>query len=163
MNLQGRTEYSLAKAQLRELLTEPATALPHGGASLMEAEISEYRDLAATARQLLKDADRRGNYFDIALFADPAWHILLDLFVAEIDERPQYVSAVCAAARVPASTALRWIGSLEQKGLIYRNDDQRDGRRTYIRMAPEAFAQMASYLSRISTANRGLENRRLHP
>jgi hypothetical protein len=51
----------------------------------------------------------RSQHFVPALFADPAWDILLDLAAARIDGRMVAVSSLCIAAAVPATTALRWI------------------------------------------------------
>ncbi len=43
------------------------------------------------------------------LFADPAWDILIDLFIASEEGRKISVSSACIASAVPTTTALRWI------------------------------------------------------
>jgi DNA-binding MarR family transcriptional regulator len=106
--------------------------------------------LAAIARRLLKQSDGRSEYFEEDLFADPAWHILLDLFAAAAEGQYVSVKSLCLASRVPSTTALRWIRHLETRGLIERTPDEKDGRRAFVTINPEAFANMAAYLARIS-------------
>lgn len=108
--------------------------------------------LAITARRLLKESDLRGSFFDLSSFSDPAWHILLDLFISSVEKKRVSVSSLCVAARVPSSTALRWIKHLTDAGLIGRTADHEDRRRYFIHIEPQAFADMAAYLTRIAGA-----------
>lgn len=64
--------------------------------------------------------------------------MLLDLFVAAADGRDVSVSSACIASGVPNSTALRWIGELEREGMVVRRRDDRDARRTFLEIAPDA-------------------------
>lgn len=52
------------------------------------------------------------------LFLEPAWDILLDLFVAEHEDRAVTVDVACLAARVSRSTSIRYLTLLEKRGLI---------------------------------------------
>lgn len=70
------------------------------------------------------------------LFGEPAWDILLDVFIAQMTRRDIQVSSVCIEAGVPSTTILRWLARLEQEGLIYRASDNVDGRRRYVRLTP---------------------------
>ena len=45
------------------------------------------------------------------LFGEPAWDILLDLYIAYHEKSAVSVSSVCIAAAVPATTGLRHLGS----------------------------------------------------
>jgi DNA-binding MarR family transcriptional regulator len=56
------------------------------------------------------------------------------------------VSSLCIAAAVPATTALRWIKTLTDMGLLVRSADPQDGRRVYIELAPGAAARLEAYL-----------------
>lgn len=80
------------------------------------------------------------------LFGEPAWDILLDLFIAREAGRQVYVSSACIAADVPATTALRWLAILQQRGLVERCDDMADGRRVYVRLSDPAAAMMEKWL-----------------
>lgn len=88
--------------------------------------------------------------FASALFGEPAWNILLDLYVEASTNRKVSVSSACLAARVPATTALRWISILEREELVVRNQDPRDCRRTFVELTPDACSKMQRYLASVS-------------
>ena len=83
------------------------------------------------------------------LFADPAWDMLLDLYLNEILSKRISVSSLCGASNVPISTALRWIGALDCKGLIVRTGDRCDGRRVFIALSEAGLARMDAYFGSI--------------
>src|SRR3546814_14216668 len=88
-------------------------------------------------------SDLRDRYFDGDLFADPAWDMLLDLYLAaERNTRPVSISSLCIASAVPATTALRWIKTFEDLQLISRRADPSDGRRIFIQLVSETKRQM---------------------
>ncbi|WP_338468517.1 winged helix DNA-binding protein [Novosphingobium sp. ZN18A2] len=66
------------------------------------------------------------------LFGEPAWDILLDLFIAAQQGAQVQVSSVCLDANVPSTTLLRWLARLEREELITRAADDRDGRRRFV-------------------------------
>jgi DNA-binding MarR family transcriptional regulator len=99
------------------------------------------------ARRTYSDRRRRSKYFDSALFGEPAWDILLDLFIAEKEGRRVSVTSACIGAAVPPTTALRWILVLENEELIWREDDPKDARRAFLYLTPKAYTQMVEYLS----------------
>jgi DNA-binding MarR family transcriptional regulator len=132
----------LDAAELREKLAAALREIDRlkGVPAIAEAVTAERVDSILKARRL------RDEFFGSSLFADPAWDILLELYVAELKGIRRSVSAVCIGAAVPLTTALRWIRSLEKKGLLVRTDDYFDGRRSYISLAPEASERMAALL-----------------
>ena len=79
------------------------------------------------------------------LFADPAWDILLDLYAAQLEQQRVAVSSLCIAAAVPATTALRWIKTLTEMGLLVRTADPHDGRRVYIELSETAADGLEAY------------------
>lgn len=83
-------------------------------------------------RDILKARRARAKFFDETLFADPAWDILLELYAADLGQRPLSVGSVCVGSAVPASTALRWLTALERKGLVARHNDRFDARRQLV-------------------------------
>ena len=98
-------------------------------------------------RAALRVRRNRDRYFDSKLFADPAWDILLELYAAELGQRRVAVSSLCIGAAVPATTALRWIKTLEQKGMIQRAADPTDGRRVFVSLAPDTSSAMEQFFS----------------
>ena len=101
---------------------------------------------AATVRAIIRARRMRDRHFVGEIFADPAWDMLLDLMAAKLEGKRVAVSSLCIAAAVPATTALRWIKMLTDRGLFVRSADPRDGRRVYIELSEEADRALAAYL-----------------
>ena len=87
---------------------------------------------------------RRRSALGPGLFADPAWNILLDLFLSDEGGRDLSVTAVCIGSRSSAATALRYIALLAQRGLVVRIADEHDGRRTYVRLTARGWNAMVT-------------------
>jgi DNA-binding MarR family transcriptional regulator len=97
---------------------------------------------ADRVRRILKARRARDGLFDGDLFADPAWDILLELYEAELSNRRLSISSLCIGAAVPPTTALRWIKSLEQRGLLVRRDDLHDRRRVFAHLSDAGLKRM---------------------
>ncbi len=102
---------------------------------------------ADEVRAILRCRRLRGRFFDPALFADPAWDMLLDLMAARLEDEEVAVTSLCIAAAVPSTTALRWIRNMTDIGLFHRRADPSDGRRVYISLTDAAARAMSRYLS----------------
>jgi hypothetical protein len=101
---------------------------------------------AVLIRRMLRLRRDRDRYFPAEIFADPAWDMLLDLTAAQLEGRLVPVSSLCIAAAVPTTTALRWVRSLTEAGLMERQMDPTDARRSHIRLSDDASSAMLSYL-----------------
>ena len=104
--LRSRTRFR-PKPALRAVasLSEPFEAF--GG----EAAV----DLARHIYQLRRNRDAS---FAAELFSEPAWDILLHLFIADAEGRSVSVSSACDGAATPQTTALRKLRQLEEARLI---------------------------------------------
>lgn len=102
---------------------------------------------SSTIRSILRARQERSEHFSSTLFADPAWEILLELFALELEQRRVSVSKLCLSARVPTTTALRWIDKLHEEGLISRGEDPFDGRRIWVTLSPAGVVRMQSYFN----------------
>jgi hypothetical protein len=100
----------------------------------------------AVVRTILRLRRLRHQFLEMALFADPAWDMLLDLTAAQFERRRVAVSSLCIAAAVPPTTALRWITMMTEQGLFRRRPDPDDGRRIFIALSDTASIAMAGYL-----------------
>lgn len=98
--------------------------------------------IVAKVRRILRFRDLRRDIFKEDLFADPAWDMLLEIFICELQQQRISVSSACASSRVPPTTGLRWLNVLENKGLIRRSSDPFDGRRIHVSLTDEAFTKM---------------------
>lgn len=74
------------------------------------------------------------------LFGEPAWDILLDLFIAYGEGKQVSVSSACIGSAAPATTGLRWLGVLADEGLVVRENDPEDNRRVLVRLSPRGLA-----------------------
>lgn len=82
---------------------------------------------------------RRDSVFAMpGLFGEPAWDVLLDLYLAHLDQRAVSVSSACIAACVPPTTGLRYLNKLERNGLLNRESDPADHRRVIVSLTPRA-------------------------
>jgi hypothetical protein len=105
-------------------------------------------ELAQLARRAYQDRRRRAQIFDDkTMFGEPAWDIMLDLFIAACQDKRVAITSACIGADVPNTTALRWLSILEVKGLISRESDELDGRRTFVRLSKLGFDRMKEYFS----------------
>lgn len=104
------------------------------------------RAVVDAARKHLHDRRLRASLFPADLFAEPAWDILLDLFIAEHEHKQIAVKSACIAAGVPMTTALRWITKLEKRGLIERRRSPFDARSSHVALTPAAKDAMRAWL-----------------
>ena len=79
--------------------------------------------------------------------SEPAWDVLLDLYFRTCRNERVSVSNACVASGVPSATALRWIDILIEGGLIRREADDVDRRRTWLTPTEHCMTQMEAYLS----------------
>jgi len=121
----------------------PAADLP------MFASLTDDSDLWLVAAQdLYRARRRRSAFFTGDLFGEPAWDMLLDLYIAEKRNERISITSACMAADVPLTTALRWAKQLEAHGLVERTPDEKDGRRFFLRISEEGYARMTAYFAR---------------
>lgn len=103
--------------------------------------------LAAVALSIYRARQRRVRYFDPQLFGEPAWDVLLELFINKTEGVQLSTSSVCLAAGVPATTALRTLEKIEKQGLARRFRNGRDRRLLMVELTDLGFKLVRSYLS----------------
>ena len=101
----------------------------------------------ATARAWAQASAVRRAFFDAGetLFVDPAWDILLALYIAEAEGGTVAATGACAIASVPATTGLRWLKRLSIDGLIEYAGDNPDGG-TILSLTDNGLARMVAAL-----------------
>lgn len=106
------------------------------------------KDPIAAARRLIALRKARDETLQMRhLFVDPAWEILLDLFIASDNMQPVAISHVCASIAIPQSTALRYIRALEDFQLIERSPSGPDKSEVYVALRGPARRSMITILS----------------
>jgi hypothetical protein len=103
------------------------------------------RALAAAKRVARARRRRDTELAEIAdLFRDPAWDLLLDLFISGEDVS---ITSVCMGATVPGSTGLRHLAALQQRGFVNVRPDPVDRRRRNIRLENGIRERLIRYFS----------------
>ena len=132
---------------LARLSTDPDCPSPE---TQTDEATADWENLGRAVTAVIQARRLRAHFFDEELFADPAWDMMLDQFRAELCQRRIATSSLCVAAAVPATTALRWIKAMTEKGLFVRHDDPFDGRRVYIELAPDVSEALRRYFAKIA-------------
>lgn len=134
------------------LMFDPSMRAPKSAASTsasnpkpMVTEPFWISPIGRQARAIIKARNHRRSFFNSALFSDPAWDILLDLLSAEAEGKRRSISGVGLTANIPATTALRWISALEQEGLVRRENDPLDRRRTFVMLTDGGLLALRRY------------------
>ena len=134
------------EAAARELRAIASQPIRLGKAVRSIDEIRENADmLAALAEREYEKRRLRENLIPTAQFSDPAWDILLDMFIFEMKGQRSRISSVAIASHSPPTTALRYIGILQDEGMIVREQSEEDGRVVNIRLTDEALLGVGSY------------------
>ncbi|MFT3965149.1 MAG: MarR family transcriptional regulator [Sphingobium sp.] len=98
----------------------------------------------------------RNSAFDTSIFSDPAWDMLLDIYVSQSLNKQTTVSDLCNATTAPPTTALRWISVLERRGLISRCSDPQDKRRVLLELTAFGVVRMELALDSAADSDRRL-------
>lgn len=106
------------------------------------------------ARFLLSVRRDRGRAFG-AIFAEPAWDMLLTAYIADAEGRVLDMDAMARAASLPTAGATRWARALAQEGLLEPEPGNTAGRPLY-RITAAAHKRTEEFLS-------GLIHKRLPP
>lgn len=133
-------------------MSDPAGATSFGAAGRL-----------STATAWIRARACRDQAFGDDLFFDPAWSILLELYVHHRQRTATSITSLCLATKVPPSTGLRWVALLEKRGLVVREADPFDKRKSYARLTADAIDRVERALDDAMESNRqlGIERVRL--
>lgn len=98
------------------------------------------------AEKLYSDRRRRDDYFPRGLFGEPAWDLLLALFIALEDGRDLDLAKAYEAAKVDPAHGPALIDKLVAAGMAVRSRGQHDKRRNTVVLTDEAIERMSNYL-----------------
>lgn len=94
----------------------------------------------------------RKSHFGSNQLTGPTWDMLLDLMLARTNDRELSASDLATGAGVPLSSGLRMIALLEQLDLAERFVDERDRRRSIVRLTPNGVDSMTRYFEKMGHA-----------
>lgn len=142
-----------AAARLFRLLADP-TLLASGMPELFPATGSpgasaDRETLVSRARIVFNSRRLRERYFDSQLFGEPAWDILLLLYISEQSSARMTATSLVELVHTPPTTVARWLNHLEMAELIERQDHPTDRRTVFIKLREKGRAALDSYLGSI--------------
>ncbi len=91
----------------------------------------------------------RADFFHPDLTSDAPWDMLLHLTAARLSQREVCVASLVSASGTAATTAMRWLATLAERGLLMREPDKQDRRRIMVRLNDDALKAMTAYLRHV--------------
>jgi FixJ family two-component response regulator/DNA-binding MarR family transcriptional regulator len=149
-------------ARLLRSTSERLSDLVHGLLTNSDFDLVSQRTAASTppaaiaptvVRRLIDERAARARLFREDKLAEAGWDMLLELLLAQLENRRVYVRHLCNASLLPTTTALRRITDLEHLKLVTRSVDPFDRRRVVIELSAEGSRRMMAYVSQIDRTN----------
>lgn len=110
------------------------------------AEPSPRDELISRARASLHARRLRARHFNRAIFGEPAWDVLLLLYLADSLEGRQTIGHLAELVETPLTTVLRWVAYLEKERLVERKNHPTDRRIVFIGMTAKGRNAMDAFL-----------------
>ncbi len=105
--------------------------------------------LIAMARNSIRARRIRKTALPQEMFGEPAWDMLLSLYVGSRSGARQTVSNLGLSSGSSPTTALRWIDYLESHALVARRASPTDRRVTYVDLTAAGLAAVESYFEKL--------------
>lgn len=102
--------------------------------------------LIAAAQAELNARDRRSQLLPEGLFGEPAWEILLLLYVEQARMRLT-ISRVSTILATAPTTVLRWMSYLQDRQLIVRQNHPTDQRAVFVELTENALDALNAYFT----------------
>jgi DNA-binding MarR family transcriptional regulator len=134
----GRIIQSLAGSPFDQVKPEPPEP------SAIVFDFSE-QDVA----RVLQMWRARSDYLPDALLFGPAWGMLLELLLGEIQGRRVSMLRLCNVSSVPTSTALRWIKSLENFGFVIRRTEPQNADDQFAELSRQGRSALQRYFRNV--------------
>jgi DNA-binding MarR family transcriptional regulator len=131
---------------VQRLLTSLTEAEPHRAGP--DGEIAKHR-LISVARASLSVRRRRSEYLHRAMLGEPAYDMLLGLYVAEADGQSPTAARLADLAGVAQSSALRWIEYLIAKELVVRERHPSHKRASILQLSDKGRAALEGVVKAI--------------
>jgi DNA-binding transcriptional ArsR family regulator len=106
-------------------------------------------NLAVRAKVEYERRRCRKEHIPQALLGEPAWDMLLDLFMQYAGGAKVSTTSLCIASDSAPSTALRHIAQLEEAGLVTRNPSAHDRRITFVELTEQGVLAVGAWLEEV--------------
>ena len=105
------------------------------------------KDTTEVARAILEDRRRRERIFNEGMFGEPAWELLLNLYVMDKDGPRLTIGRLIDSTKCAQTTALRWLLYLQDQELIVKQEHPGDARTAFVSLTNKARDALDHYLS----------------
>jgi len=117
------------------------------------AETGRPRDyLVERAKAELKARRHRHRYLPSSMFGEPAWDMLIALYLAEEETRPETICSLIVGAGLPHATGLRWLHVMENHRLAIRQPHPSDKRVVQMELTENGRRALDNYFATIASA-----------
>jgi DNA-binding MarR family transcriptional regulator len=127
--------------QLVDRVGGPAGAVTAG------QRVDDERKSIALAHAMCRARLRRTAYVSRAMLGEPAWDMLLVLYINDFDGPRLSVGRLATLSGAPMTTALRWLDYLAKERLISRQPHPTDRRSELVELTDRARSALNQYLS----------------
>lgn len=103
-------------------------------------------ELVKLAKRIKAIRESRVALLEPSLFGEPAWNMLLALYIAAGEQYALSISALCAESGTPATTATRSINRLLELNMVRRVPNPSDNRSAYIELSAETASKLTVLL-----------------
>jgi DNA-binding MarR family transcriptional regulator len=103
--------------------------------------------LLSRAKRHLRERQLRSQFFKRTAFGEPAWDILLILYISEFAGRRLRLRTLADRIEAPLSTTQRWIGYLEKERFVGREEHPDDKRMFYLRLLDRGRTVLNEYFA----------------
>ena len=98
------------------------------------------------ARRILAGRRQRSEHFGRAMFGEPAWEMLLLLYIG-LGSIRMSAGGLAHAASYSKATTMRWVGYLEKEKLVQREQHPTDQRTFFVTLTEKGINLLELYLS----------------
>ena len=132
-------------ARLLRLLAgaQPGYIVPPSDAASRPNE----HEMLSRAKLVLQSRRIRERYFAPSIFGEPAWDILLVLYITDSAGGRQTLGRLGDWIKTPPTSVLRWVSYLEREKLVERQPHPTDRRITFLRLLEKGRKAMNAYLA----------------
>jgi|SRR5579872_1194477 len=102
-------------------------------------------NLLKAARSIVEMQKLRRRYFPAAMFGEPAWDILLAVYLASA-KSDRTIDRLANSSGAPISTAIRWLRYLEAEGLVMLDASVHDPAQKQVYLTDKANRSLRLFL-----------------
>lgn len=124
------------------LVSAPADKAQSAGPELTALEV---------ASRLMAERRSRGQWLNGALFSDPAWDIMINLYVAQVRHGGCTLRRLLVGSSIPPETATRWVAILESEGLV-TSAPSTDGFGPKLRLTDQGYGSLNCHLAQVAAS-----------